>query len=155
MNPIVPLNLPKTKLSISQVGERLYVTCLNRKKQVLLTPEEWVRQHLFAFFIDSLDYPKGLISMEKQIKYGSLDKRWDLAVFKKNQNCFLLVECKGPHIKLSKRVLEQSLVYYKKLQSDYLVMSNGINHIILKKNPCDLSFDQINTFPKYQSGMSL
>ena len=150
MNPIVPLNLPKTELSITKTGEQLQVSCLVRKKRVMLSPEEWVRQPLIAFFIDSLNYPKGLISVEKQIKYGSLDKRWDLAVFKNNQDCFLLVECKAPDVQLSKSVLEQSLIYYKKLQADYLLMSNGIKHIILKKNPSDLSFEQINTFPDYQ-----
>ena len=149
MNPIVPLNLPRTKLSITKTDEQLYVNCLIRKKAVLLSPEEWVRQHLIALFIDALNYPKGLISVEKQIKYGSLDKRWDVAVFRNNQECFLLLECKAPNIKLSKSVLEQSLVYYKKLQADYLVMSNGINHIILKKDTSDLGFEQINTFPEY------
>ena len=139
MNPIVPLNLPKTKLSITKAGEQLYITCWIRKKQVLLSPEEWVRQHLIAFFTDSLNYPRGLISVEKQIKYGSLDKRWDLAVFKKNQDCFLLVECKAPNIKISKSVLEQSLVYYK----------------ILKKDPSNLSFEQINGFPEYQFRIKL
>jgi len=149
MNPIVPLNLPRTELSITKTDEQLYVNCLIRKKAVLLSPEEWVRQHLIALFIDALNYPKGLISVEKQIKYGSLDKRWDVAVFRNNQECFLLLECKAPNIKLSKSVLEQSLVYYKKLQADYLVMSNGINHIILKKDTSDLGFEQINTFPEY------
>ena len=149
MTPIVPLNLPKTKLSITKTSDKLLVNCLIRKKRVVLSPEEWVRQHLIALFVDSLSYPKGLISVEKQIKYGSLDKRWDLAVFKNNQDCFLLVECKAPNIEISKAVLEQSLVYYKKLQADYLLMSNGINHIILKKNPSDLSFEQIDTFPEY------
>jgi hypothetical protein len=149
MTPIVPLNLPKTKLSITKTSDKLLVNCLIRKKRVVLSPEEWVRQHLIALFVDSLSYPKGLISVEKQIKYGSLDKRWDLAVFKNNQDCFLLVECKAPNIEISKAVLEQSLVYYKKLQADYLLMSNGINHIILKKNPSDLSFEQINSFPEY------
>ena len=149
MNPIVPLNLPRTKLSITKTDEQLYVNCLVRKKAILLSPEEWVRQHLIALFIDTLNYPKGLISVEKQIKYGSLDKRWDVAIFRNNQECFLLLECKAPNIKLSKSVLEQSLVYYKKLQADYLVMSNGINHIILKKDTSDLGFEQINTFPEY------
>jgi hypothetical protein len=150
MHPIVPLNLPKTKLSITKIDGQLYVNCLARKKSVLLTPEEWVRQHFIGLFTESLCYPKGLISVEKQIKYGSLDKRWDLAVFKTNQDCFLLLECKAPKIKLSKSVLEQSLVYYKKLQAEYLIMSNGINHLILRKKSSGLGFEQIDSFPEYQ-----
>ena len=116
-----------------------------------MSPEEWVRQHFIALFSDSLNYPKGLISVEKNIKYGELDKRWDLAVFKTNQDCFLLLECKAPHIKITKAVFEQSLVYYKSLQADYLILSNGLDHLIMKKNHISKQFDQIDYFPEYTS----
>jgi len=149
MYPIVALNLPKTELQIKQKGERLYVNCLIRKKAILLTPEEWVRQHLIAFFIKELSYPQGLMSVEKKIKYGDLDKRWDLAVFNTNQDCFLLMECKAPNVKITKTVFEQSLLYYKKLQADYLVMSNGLNHVIMKKNKSSNQFEKIDVFPNY------
>ena len=151
MYPIVALNLPKTELQIKQKGERLYVNCLIRKKAILLTPEEWVRQHLIAFFIKELCYPQGLMSVEKNIKYGDLDKRWDLAVFNTNQDCFLLMECKAPNVKITKTVFEQSLLYYKKLQADYLVMSNGLNHVIMKKNKSSNRFEKIDVFPNYIS----
>jgi len=151
MHPIVPLNLPKAELQIKKKGEQLYVNCLIRKKSIILTPEEWVRQHFIAFFIDELKYPKGLISVEKKIKYGDLDKRWDLAVFNTNQNCFLLMECKAPNIKITKSVFEQSLLYYKQLQSDYLIMSNGLDHVVLKKNKSSNQLDQIDFFPNYIS----
>ena len=151
MHPIVPLNLPKTKLQIKKIGEQLFVNCLIRKKSIILTPEEWVRQHFIAFFINELNYPKGLISVEKQIKYGDLDKRWDLAVFNTDQNCFLLMECKAPDIKITKCVFEQSLLYYKRLQSDYLIMSNGLDHLVLKKNKSSNQFEQIDFFPDYIS----
>ena len=151
MHPIVPLNLPKTKLQIKKIGEQLFVNCLIRKKSIILTPEEWVRQHFIAFFINELNYPKGLISVEKQIKYGDLDKRWDLAVFNTDQNCFLLMECKAPDIKITKSVFEQSLLYYKRLQSDYLIMSNGLDHLVLKKNKSSNQFEQIDFFPDYIS----
>lgn len=151
MYPIVALNLPKTELQIKQKGEQLYVNCLIRKKAILLTPEEWVRQHLIAFFIKELSYPQGLMSVEKKIKYGDLDKRWDLAVFNTNQDCFLLMECKAPNVKITKTVFEQSLLYYKKLQADYLVMSNGLNHVIMKKNKSSNRFEKIDVFPNYIS----
>lgn len=149
MHPIVPLNLPKTDLQIKKTGEQLFVNCLIRKKSIILTPEEWVRQHFIAFFINKLNYPKGLMSVEKQIKYGDLDKRWDLAVFNTDQNCFLLMECKAPEIKITKSVFEQSLLYYKRLQSDYLIMSNGLDHVVLKKNKTSNQFEQIDFFPDY------
>ena len=151
MYPIVALDLPKTELQIKQKGEQLYVNCLIRKKAILLTPEEWVRQHLIAFFIKELCYPQGLMSVEKNIKYGNLDKRWDLAVFNTNQDCFLLMECKAPNVKITKTVFEQSLLYYKKLQADYLVMSNGLNHVIMKKNKSSNRFEKIDVFPNYIS----
>ncbi len=151
MYPIVALNLPKTELQIKQKGEKLYVNCLIRKKAIILTPEEWVRQHLIAFFIKELSYPQGLMSVEKKIKYGDLDKRWDLAVFNTNQDCFLLMECKAPNVKITKTVFEQSLLYYKKLQADYLVMSNGLNHVIMKKNKSSNRFEKIDVFPNYIS----
>ena len=151
MYPIVALDLPKTELQIKQKGEQLYVNCLIRKKAIILTPEEWVRQHLIAFFIKELCYPQGLMSVEKNIKYGDLDKRWDLAVFNTNQDCFLLMECKAPNVKITKTVFEQSLLYYKKLQADYLVMSNGLNHVIMKKNKSSNRFEKIDVFPNYIS----
>ena len=149
MNPIIPLNLPQTKLRITKKDEQLYVSCIIRKKSVVLTPEEWVRQHLMAYFTDKLDYPRGLISVEKQIKYGELDKRWDVAVFKTDQSCFLLLECKAPNIKITKVVLEQSLIYYRELQSEYLALSNGIDHFIMKKNKSSNEFEKIEFFPPY------
>ena len=74
MTSIVPLNLPKTNLSLSRSGKNIYVNCLVRRKKIILTPEEWVRQHFVAYFIDKLKYPKGLLTIEKKIQYGGLEK---------------------------------------------------------------------------------
>ena len=149
MSPIVPLNLPKTELKITRSDGQLLVRCLVRKKNIVLTPEEWVRQHCIAYFLKELAYPKGLLTVEKKIKYGAMEKRWDLAVFMSNQECFLLLECKAPSIPITKAVFEQSLAYYKGLQSRFLVLSNGIDHIIFKKEKEGLK--RINNFPDYPS----
>ncbi len=147
MAAIVPLNLPKTNLNLTQKGEVIYVQCLARKKKIILTPEEWVRQHFIAFFTEELGYPKGLLAIEKKITYGGLEKRWDLAVFMPDQRCFLLLECKAPSIAINQAVFEQSLTYFKGLQSNYLVMSNGVEHVILKKEKT--GFKKLNYFPAY------
>ena len=70
MSPIVPLKLPKTELDISRSGDQLFVRCLVRKKNIVLTPEEWVRQHFIAYFLNDLAYPKGLLTIEKKIQYA-------------------------------------------------------------------------------------
>ncbi len=149
MSPIVPLNLPKTDLDISRSGDQLYVRCLVRKKKIVLTPEEWVRQHFIAYFLNDLSYPKGLLTVEKKIQYGAMEKRWDLATFMANQECFLLLECKAPSIPITKAVFEQSLTYFKGLQSRFLVLSNGIEHVIFKKEEDGLKI--VNEFPDYPS----
>ena len=149
MSPIVPLNLPKTDLDISRSGDQLFVRCLVRKKKIVLTPEEWVRQHFIAYFLNDLSYPKGLLTVEKKIQYGAMEKRWDLATFIANQECFLLLECKAPSIPITKAVFEQSLTYFKGLQSRFLVLSNGIEHVIFKKEEDGLKI--VNEFPDYPS----
>ena len=145
------LNFNRYPFTLKNRENKRYIFDVVRKKDILLTPEEWVRQHLIAFFIKDLCYPQGLMSVEKNIKYGDLDKRWDLAVFNTNQDCFLLMECKAPNVKITKTVFEQSLLYYKKLQADYLVMSNGLNHVIMKKNKSSNQFEKIDVFPNYIS----
>jgi len=147
MSVIVPLNLPKTNLKLTQKDELIYVQCLARKKKIILTPEEWVRQHFIAFFTEELAYPKGLLTIEKKVIYGGLEKRWDLAVFMPDQRCFLLLECKAPSIPINQAVFEQSLTYFKGLQSNYLIMSNGVEHVILKKEKT--GFKKLNYFPTY------
>ena len=149
MSPIVPLNLPKTALDISRGGDQLFVRCLVRKKNIVLTPEEWVRQHFIAYFLNDLAYPKGLLTIEKKIQYGAMEKRWDLATFMPNRECFLLLECKAPTIPITKAVFEQSLTYFKGLQSRFLVLSSGIEHVIYKKDEEGLKI--INEFPDYPS----
>ena len=67
MSPIVPLNLPKTELKITRSDGQLLVRCLVRKKNIVLTPEEWVRQHCIAYFFNELAYPKGLLTVEKKL----------------------------------------------------------------------------------------
>ena len=149
MSPIAPLNLPKTALDISRSGGQLFVRCLVRKKNIVLTPEEWVRQHFISYFLNDLAYPKGLLTIEKKIQYGAMEKRWDLATFMPNRECFLLLECKAPTIPITKAVFEQSLTYFKGLQSRFLVLSNGIEHVIYKKDEEGLKI--INEFPDYPS----
>jgi hypothetical protein len=88
------LNLPPTKLKLktNQVWDRL------RKKYVLLTPEEWVRQHFIAYLIEHLGYPEGRMASEYTVDYNGMKKRCDVVAFDENLQPFLIVECKAVSI---------------------------------------------------------
>jgi hypothetical protein len=99
-----------------------------RKKFVVLTPEEWVRQHVIQFLITEMKYPKSWINVEKVIKINGLTKRYDVVVFNPNGTIFLLVECKAPQITLSQETFNQIARYNLTLNAQYLMVTNGLNH---------------------------
>ncbi len=96
-----------------------------RKKYVVLTPEEWVRQHIVWYFIEVLQYPKHLISVEKKILVNNLSKRYDIIVYDRTLQPWMLVECKEPKVPISEKTLQQLLHYQKTIQSPYGMITNG------------------------------
>lgn len=112
-----------------------------------LTPEEWVRQHWINFLIVHQGFPKGLISLEKGLKYNQLQKRTDLVVFDRVGQPYALIECKAPEIELNQKVLQQALAYRTTLLTPYIILSNGIKHISLEFEENQKKFIQISNFP--------
>lgn len=141
------LNLPDIEPRLSQRDGRLWVFDILRKKDLVLTPEEWVRQHWISFLIKEQSYPKGLLSLEKGLKYNQLQKRTDLLVYNKSGNVHLLIECKAPNVSLSQKTVEQACLYHSQLQSEYLILSNGMNHLCLQWILDEKRFEQIKSFP--------
>ncbi|WP_207798819.1 type I restriction enzyme HsdR N-terminal domain-containing protein [Taibaiella soli] len=99
-----------------------------RKKWLVLTPEEQVRQYLLHYLMQVKGYPKTLIAVEKKIKVGSMDKRFDIVVYNRNHEPWMLVECKAPFVVIDQATLFQLLNYQRTIQCDYWVMSNGHQH---------------------------
>lgn len=96
-----------------------------RKKWLVLTPEEHVRQYLLQYFIHKINYPASLIAVEKQIMSGSVVKRFDIVVYNRTHQPWLLVECKAPEVSITQATLHQLLNYQRALQCRYWVVSNG------------------------------
>lgn len=140
-----PLKLPEYSVRLRNENQEIF--CLVRKKWMILTPEEWVRQHFLNLLIEHLNYPKGLIRLEQSMKYFKNAKRSDITVLDRDGNTFLLVECKSTDIGLDHKVVDQLSEYNKILDSKYLAISNGLKHFIWEKQ--DDSFLQINQFPAY------
>ena len=96
-----------------------------RKRWVMFTPEEWVRQNFLQYLIVIKNYPAALIAVEKLIKLGDLKKRFDIVLYDNNHHPWMIVECKEMSVALDTKVLDQVLRYNVTLQVPYLVITNG------------------------------
>ena len=116
-----PSYQPKIK---SQQGKEFIYDEI-RKQWIMLTPEEWVRQNFLQYLIQVKKYPATLIAVEKEIKLGDLAKRFDIVVYDKNTQPWIIIECKEMEVALDKLVLDQALRYNITLQVPYIVITNG------------------------------
>ena len=110
---MVDLNIPEQNIEIKNINSKNYIFDLIRKKHLVLTPEEWVRQNLVSYFINDLNYPKGLIKTESSLKYNNLKKRSDILIYNNDMTHYMIVECKSYKMKLNKSHLNQSAMYNK------------------------------------------
>lgn len=118
--------LSDLKLQTKTENNTKLVWDIVRKKWLQLTPEELVRQALLHHFIHTMQYPAGLIAIEKQVKLGKLSKRYDIVVHDRNQQAWLMVECKAPEVPVTQSTLHQLLQYHSQLPCPYWLLSNGI-----------------------------
>ena len=120
------LKYPTFNIRLKQNNaNKLFVFDTIRKKWLLLTPEEWVRQHVVNYLITEKKYPAALISLEKEIELNGTKKRYDIVVYSKDLKPNIIIECKAPEIELSEQVLEQAQRYNLTLNVNYIFITNG------------------------------
>jgi len=143
---MIKINYPDKKPSIKIVEGRELIFCAIRKKWMVLTPEEWVRQNLLLFLLDVMNYPASLMAVEKQLMLGDLKKRFDLVVYKDDVP-FMLVECKEMNVPISQKTLDQALRYNINLRAAYFVITNGTDCYGFKLK--DGKMVNIDAFPRF------
>ncbi len=126
---ITPLNLPKANLKLKRRDGEVYVWCIIRKKDLLCTPEEWVRQHIIHSLIDEHGIAPGLIASEYSLKYNGRTKRADIVVFDRDGNPDMIVECKASKVPIDDKTIRQIATYNFGLNVDKLFLSNGLDHL--------------------------
>jgi len=99
-----------------------------RRKYVVLTPEEWVRQHVAQYLLRHLGYPRGLLSLERGHRYNQRQKRTDLVALGPTGRPLLLVECKRPTVAITPAVAQQAATYNQTMRAPLLLLSNGLVH---------------------------
>lgn len=146
---IQALALPKANLKLSKKGGDLFVWCVSRKKTLLLTPEEWVRQHVIHHLVNDKNIPLGLLISEYSIKVNKLTRRCDIVVIGTDQQAKLIVECKAPDVAINQKVFHQIAQYNFQLNVDYLMLTNGLQHVYCKIDRVNNSFIQLEELPDF------
>lgn len=143
------LSLPTFDFNIKESDGKTVIFDIIRKKYLILTPEEWVRQHFVHYLINHLGYVKTLISVEHGLKYNKLQKRTDIIVHDRKGDPLVLVECKAPEYNLNQKVLEQAMMYNRVLNAEYIIVTNGVEHSCLRVNSANKSVEYLSSLPFY------
>ena len=130
------LNFPTYSFRFKNSENKVSIFDSIRKKFILLTPEEWVRQHVIEFLLNEKKYSKSLINVEKVVKVNGMNKRYDVIVFNSDGSIFLLIECKAPEVKIDQKTFDQIARYNLILNAQYLMVTNGLNHYF-----CEMDFE--------------
>jgi len=122
------LNLPNAVLKTKLVEGTMQVFDVVRKRYLVLTAEEWVRQHFIHYLNSKKNYPLGLMGVEKMVKYNEQSTRADIVLYTNEGNPNMIVECKAPQVKITQDSFNQIAKYNFNLRVDFLLVTNGMQH---------------------------
>ncbi len=131
---LTKLNLPEFDPKLTMRGNEQLIFDVVRRKHIVLTAEEWVRQHFLNYLIKHKAYPIGLIRVEQQVLVSGMPQRADIVVYSRNGQPIMVVECKAPGVELSNSTFAQAARYNISLGANYLVITNGMDHFCCKVN---------------------
>jgi len=143
------LNLPTYSFKIKSSENNYVIFDIIRKKYVVLTPEEWVRQHIIHYLINEKKYPISLIAVEKKLILNNLTKRTDILIFNNEGLPHIIVECKAPSVKINQKAFDQIARYNLKLNANFLIVSNGLEHYFCKMDKIKETYIFLESIPTY------
>lgn len=147
------LNFPSYKFRFKNSENKLSIFDVIRKKFILLTPEEWVRQHCIHNLIEEKHYPKSLINVEKELFINGRKKRYDIVIFHPNGNINVLIECKAPQITITQNTFDQIAQYNLKLNADFLIVTNGLQHYYCQLDYKNKRYNFLSNIPDYNKNL--
>lgn len=122
---MLDITYPSPDFRIKNEAGKEFIFDVLRKKWLMLTPEEWVRQNFVQYLIRQKNYPSTLIAIEKEIQVGELKKRFDILVYDAIHQPWMMIECKAATIKLDDSVLQQILRYNISIPVPFIIVTNG------------------------------
>ena len=145
------LNLPQFEIKICKRNERTYVFDVLRKKYIALTPEEWVRQHFVHFLMEHKGYPASLLINEVELMIGNKKLRCDSLLYGTDGKPRMIIEYKAPYIPVTEKVFNQIYSYNLILKADYLIISNGMQHIACRVDYANNKYVFLRDIPDYKT----
>lgn len=139
------LNFPPVRLRARRRGETVEIWDDRRGCFLVLTPEEWVRQHLTAYLISGCGVPPGRIAAEYAVRLNGQPQRADVVVVDAHAEPLLLAECKAPDVRIDGRTFAQAVRYNSVLRARYIVLTNGLVHYCCER--CGDSYRRLDAFP--------
>ncbi len=147
------LNLPTGSLELAEKEGHVKVKCVIRKRWIILTPEEWVRQHFIQYLVREKEFPLSLMKAERQIPVNGTKKRFDLVCYDNRGRMIVLAEFKAASVQLSEATFDQAARYNLELKVPLVIISNGLTHFCAEVNHESGSFSYLNEIPKYEEAM--
>lgn len=151
---MLALDFPSYPLRLSKIAGHLHVRCVCRNKWLLLTPEEWVRQHALWFLNKELGFPLSLINVERRIDFNGVQRRYDICVFEPSGRVHVLVECKAPSVPVTQDVFDQIARYNLSAHAGYLMVTNGLKHYYCTMDYQAQRYDFVRRLPSYSASIS-
>ena len=145
----IPLNLPPYPFKISQRDDVYFIFDEIRKKHLVLTPEEWVRQHFIRYLINEKAFPSTLLQIEGGLSLNQTKKRSDILVYTNSGEKIMVIECKAPGIRISQAVFDQAARYNSVHQAKWLAVTNGLHHFYAQIDHAASQFIFIEEIPEY------
>lgn len=146
---MLQLNFPKYDFRVKKsTTNQALIFDEGRKQWLVLSPEEWVRQHWIKHLHQYYGYPVANMMIESKVKVYKKNLRSDILVYFKNQQ-YILVECKQPMVPINAQTLQQAVQYNSNYACPYIVLSNGLQHYFFQYNAEKIA--PINELPFAQS----
>lgn len=149
---LVQLNFPNFEFRLRKNANRNEIFDEIRKKWLVCTPEEWVRQHMLKWLITEKNYPASHFMVESGLKINQLAKRTDILFFH-NRKPLLLVECKAPQVPVNQSVFDQLFRYNSQLNAPLLAVTNGQKHVFAIINGGQMHF--LEKLPDYETAKQI
>jgi hypothetical protein len=129
----------KTEIKLREQGPQREIFCLVRRKWLVLSPEEWVRQQVIKWLVEEKGFVLSRFFLEYPLKYSDRNKRADAVYFDQAGKPWLVIELKAAEVKLDQSVIDQVAVYNTQIKAPLLLVSNGAGFMLVK-------FEENNTW---------